>query len=130
MKDSDWIKKEVYYDGPGESVSEQETRYLRFQHGLLGILSEIDELVSVKDGDTINLKEELGDFLWYIALMADAYSFTLSDICERNIAKLKARYPEKFDIDRSKEENRNRELERQILEHQKQFGSTNEEGEG
>lgn len=45
--------------------------------------------------------EELGDLLWYIALMTDAIGETLECVMNRNIQKLKARYPEGFSEERS-----------------------------
>lgn len=45
--------------------------------------------------------EELGDVLWYVALMADCFNITLGFVMHQNIAKLKARYPEGFDPVRS-----------------------------
>ena len=53
----------------------------------------------------VNIREELGDLMWYIALACRAIGVTIEDICEDNIKKLSKRYPEKF----SKEcaENRN-----------------------
>ena len=42
--------------------------------------------------------EELGDCMWYIALMATAVGTTMEEIMERNIEKLKKRYPDGFSI--------------------------------
>lgn len=58
----------------------------RFQgHGLL-----VDKMV-----------EELGDVLWYCAELAEGLGVTLDEVAERNIAKLRRRYPEGFDPERS-----------------------------
>jgi len=48
------------------------------------------------------LKKELGDVLWYLAVMADAIGLTLEDVAEHNLAKLANRYPEGFSEERSK----------------------------
>ena len=45
--------------------------------------------------------EELGDVLWYVALMADCFNVTLGFVMQQNITKLKARYPEGFDLVKS-----------------------------
>ena len=39
--------------------------------------------------------------LWYLAEIADALGITLEEIARRNIEKLRKRYPEGFDPDRS-----------------------------
>lgn len=39
---------------------------------------------------------ELGDCLWYIAVNAHAHGYTLEEVMEFNINKLKERYPEGF----------------------------------
>lgn len=46
--------------------------------------------------DQDNLIKELGDIMWYVATMAHVLGVPLSDVAERNIRKLAARYPEKF----------------------------------
>lgn len=48
-----------------------------------------------------NLKEELGDVLWYIATTAAGAGISLDEIMENNIEKLRKRYPEGFDAERS-----------------------------
>ena len=51
--------------------------------------------------DRTNLIEELGDMFWYMALMCDALSVDFEDVWRINIAKLKARYGEKFSEERA-----------------------------
>lgn len=49
------------------------------------------------------LKEELGDALWYIAVLAAECELTLEEIARFNVdVKLKERYPEGFDPERSR----------------------------
>jgi NTP pyrophosphatase (non-canonical NTP hydrolase) len=70
-------------------------------HGVTGIATEAGELLEQmkkhlfynKPLDMINVKEELGDILWYFALACKATGFTMEEIADANIAKLKARYP-------------------------------------
>ena len=45
--------------------------------------------------------EELGDLLWYIAIYASEIGVDLSEVASRNIAKLKARYPDGFNSEAS-----------------------------
>jgi len=73
-------------------------------HASLGLAGEVGEFVGAvkksymynQDVDWQNLKEELGDMMWYIALACDALDIKLEVVMEENIAKLKKRYPEKF----------------------------------
>ena len=45
--------------------------------------------------------EEVGDTLWYLAWLAELAGVTLAEVAERNLAKLRARYPDRFDPERS-----------------------------
>lgn len=48
-----------------------------------------------------DLAKELGDCLWYIANLSKVAGFTLEDIAVMNVNKLKKRYPEGFDKEKS-----------------------------
>lgn len=48
------------------------------------------------------LADELGDCLWYLAEAATACGLTLDEVARMNVDKLKARYPEGFSEDRSR----------------------------
>jgi len=81
----------------------------RLLHASIGITTESGELADTlkkhifygKPLDTVNAIEEVGDLLWYAALACEALGTTLEDAMERNIVKLKARYPEKFEAQRA-----------------------------
>ena len=45
---------------------------------------------------------ELGDCLWYIAALATALDLSLDDIASGNVEKLRRRYPDGFDVERSR----------------------------
>lgn len=76
----------------------------RLIHATLGMASEVGELADAlkkhliygKALDEINVLEEIGDLNWYTALGLAAIKRTMSEALERNIAKLKARYGDKF----------------------------------
>jgi len=91
-------------------------------HGAIGICTEGGELLDAlkkhiyygKELDKVNIIEEIGDVLWYIALICNALGISLEEVMQKNIEKLQIRYPEHFS-----EENalfRNLEKERNILE--------------
>ena len=46
--------------------------------------------------DRDGLVTELGDALWCLAMVATSLDVPLDEVAERNIAKLRARYPEGF----------------------------------
>jgi NTP pyrophosphatase (non-canonical NTP hydrolase) len=46
--------------------------------------------------DKEKVKKELGDVLWYVALVANACGLSMNEIAEANIEKLKKRFPEGF----------------------------------
>ena len=51
--------------------------------------------------DREKLIKELGDIAWYLAEAAQALDIPLEEVLEKNIEKLKKRYPEGFDAERS-----------------------------
>lgn len=77
-------------------------------HALHGMIGEIGELHSIyqkvyqgHDFDFEHAKKELGDLLWFIAEYCTANNWDLADVMQANIDKLKARYPEGFDVEHS-----------------------------
>ena len=51
--------------------------------------------------DKEKLVKELGDVAWYLAEAATALDIPLEEIFEKNIEKLKSRYPDGFDTEKS-----------------------------
>ncbi|MBU6367755.1 MAG: nucleoside triphosphate pyrophosphohydrolase family protein [Gemmatimonadetes bacterium] len=75
--------------------------------GLTGEAGEVAELIKkhlyhATPLDADALVKELGDCLWYIAAFATVQGLSLDDIAQRNIDKLRRRYPEGFDPERSR----------------------------
>lgn len=52
--------------------------------------------------DVGKLIDEIGDVLWYAALLARALGVSLGEIMMRNVEKLRERYPDGFDPERSR----------------------------
>lgn len=74
--------------------------------GLSGEVGELNDLLKKwifheKNIDREHIKKEIGDIMWYIALMAEAFGFELDSIMITNIEKLESRYPEGFDTERA-----------------------------
>lgn len=107
--------------GPVRELSSQDVQLL---HGVLGIATELEELLvqllsHIDMGeplDIVNVQEELGDHLWYIALAANAVGMTLPDLMRQNDAKLEKRFGPVFSEDKAL--NRDLDAERKTLEGQ------------
>lgn len=78
-------------------------------NGCLGLAGESGEALDMvkkwifheKELDIEHFKKELGDVLWYVAMICDSFGFDMDEIMEMNIEKLKARYPKGFSVERS-----------------------------
>lgn len=91
-------------------------------HAIIGVATEAGEMLEAlnatifegKSFDAVNMDEEAGDIFWYMALLAKACGFDFESCQNKNIAKLRMRYGEKFsEFDAN---NRNLKAERSILE--------------
>jgi NTP pyrophosphatase (non-canonical NTP hydrolase) len=90
-------------------------------HASMGLVTEAGEFQDAlkkhffygKELDLVNLKEEIGDCLWYCAVALDALGTDFEAVMQTNINKLNARYPEKFSEDQAI--NRDVAAEREIL---------------
>ena len=97
----------------------------RLMHGVMGISTEGAELLDAfkkhifygKELDVVNIKEEIGDIVWYLGIICDELNITFEEVMKMNVDKLKARYDDKF----SEEAATTRDLdkERKILEDKK-----------
>lgn len=70
--------------------------------GLSGEVGELNDMIKkwifhMSEIDREHLKKEAGDICWYIALFCHSMNFSLEEIMEKNIEKLRKRYPEGFD---------------------------------
>ena len=78
-------------------------------NGAMGLCGESGEVIDIlkkhifhgHELDREHLLEELGDVAWYLNEAAYALDSSLEEIFDRNIAKLRKRYPEGFDKERS-----------------------------
>lgn len=81
----------------------------RLINGLMGLNGEAGEAIDIlkkhlfqgHELDCEHLAKELGDVAWYLAVTADALGYTLEEILTMNVEKLRARYPDGFDSDKS-----------------------------
>lgn len=72
--------------------------------GLSGEVGELNDMIKKwvfheKELDIDHAKKEIGDILWYVAMMCESFGWNFDEIMQMNIDKLKARYPEGFDVE-------------------------------
>lgn len=78
-------------------------------NGVLGLGGESGECLDIvkkhlfqgHELDKEHLAEELGDVAWYLAVSAHAIGMDLESILQGNVDKLRKRYPDGFDKERS-----------------------------
>ena len=97
------------YQRLAQRTSNTKTSSEKIENGLMGLNGEAGECIDIlkkyrfqgHDLDRNKLLDELGDVLWYVAETASGLEMTLEDIAWHNIEKLKKRYPDGFDSERS-----------------------------
>ena len=70
----------------------------------MGLSGEVGELVNIikkkiyhhHNVDIKDIKEEMGDILWYLSNIANEYNIGLDEVMGGNIEKLKKRYPDGY----------------------------------
>lgn len=77
-------------------------------HAVFGLTAEAGEIAGLFQKayqghalDREHAKKELGDVMWMVAELCTAMNFELEDVMRTNIEKLKARYPDGFDPEKS-----------------------------
>ena len=78
-------------------------------NGVMGLCGESGEAIDIvkkwlaqgHELDKEKLAKELGDIAWYLAETATALDLSLEDVFAANIEKLRKRFPEGFDAERS-----------------------------
>lgn len=97
------------YQMIANSTSGQLDPWNRIREGCYGLNGEAGECIDILKKvefqghafDPVKLVDELGDVLWYIAQTATGLNITLEDVARHNVEKLKKRYPNGFDVERS-----------------------------
>ncbi|WP_099301906.1 nucleoside triphosphate pyrophosphohydrolase family protein [Bacillus sp. Marseille-P3800] len=88
------------------TANRHENEILNYELGITGEAGEVADLIKKMqfhghDIDLQEFKKELGDVLWYLSQIARIAGLSLEEIAIANIDKLKNRYPNGFDSDRS-----------------------------
>ena len=74
--------------------------------GLSGEVGELNDMIKkwIFHNTTLDkehVKKEIGDVMWYVAMMCESFCFSLDDVMQTNVDKLIARYPDGFDTYRA-----------------------------
>jgi len=93
---------EMYVRGCRRTLSTPEE--LDLEHSIIGLSTEAGELLDAlkkhkyygRPLDVQNLKEEIGDCLWYLAILCDSIDYDFETAMDDNMIKLSVRYPDKF----------------------------------
>jgi NTP pyrophosphatase (non-canonical NTP hydrolase) len=96
-----------YQKDAARTTSHLSTELLDNIHFTMGMCTEASELLDVfkknlaynKQIDWINVSEEVGDLMWYIANFCKINGINFEECIKTNIKKLKIRYPDKFNSD-------------------------------
>jgi NTP pyrophosphatase (non-canonical NTP hydrolase) len=92
------------YPADPESLGVSVLLPVRVNHAVIGLTGEVGELAAAVERwlyyghelDVVNVAEEVGDCLWYLAELCNAVGVSLSSVMEANIRKLRARYPDRY----------------------------------
>lgn len=105
--DADGITANDYQRACLRTATSDKSEWL--ENAIYGIIGEAGEIVDLvkkhkwqgHELDKEALILECGDCAWYLSLLMSAVDCTLGEMYEKNIEKLKRRYPEGFSKDRS-----------------------------
>lgn len=97
-----------YQNLAARTINHELTTMQKEYHALHGMVGEIGEIHGLyqktyqgHEYEEEHVKKEFGDLLWFIAEYCTANGWELEEIMQMNIDKLKKRYPEGFDSERS-----------------------------
>lgn len=107
MKQSEYIRKSALTDTNYTRMGQRlgsELYLQRLTHGALGLAGEAGEVVDMvkkavmfnKPVDETKLTEEMGDVIYYMAVICRAVGTDFEKIMAQNIKKLEARFPNGF----------------------------------
>lgn len=99
-------QKEAMRTASGVSTANDENLILNGAMGLNGEAGEVIDILKKymfqgHELDKKHLALELSDCLWYLAVSAKGVGYTLDEIAQMNVDKLRKRYPEGFSVEKS-----------------------------
>lgn len=74
--------------------------------GLSGEVGEFNDMIKKwvfheKELDMEHAKKEAGDILLYVVMLCESFGWNMEEIMQMNVDKLKARYPDGFDVEKA-----------------------------
>ncbi len=101
--DQDFLKK--YQEDCKRTIREFDTKNEEIMTWGLGIAGEAGDVAGcikktvAKHDQVAGIRENLGDTLWYIAMICNFYGWNLEDMFKENMAKLEKRYPKGYTLE-------------------------------
>ena len=97
------------YQQAAQRTASTKTPSDKIENGILGLCGETGEVADLlkkylyqgHELDREKMIKECGDVIWYVAELASGLGMTLEDFCQINVDKLRRRYPDGFDPERS-----------------------------
>lgn len=120
MESEKYIKEALKLENKDtKGIQERLSTNHRLLHAAIGATTEACEILDQlkkhiyygRELDLINLFEESGDILWYLAIICNSLGFDFEMIMEANLKKLKARYGNTFSPDKAIKRNLKKEYE-------------------
>jgi NTP pyrophosphatase (non-canonical NTP hydrolase) len=75
-------------------LAQTDHRNYRAVHALFGLIGEWQEVFACALGERKEARDELGDMLYYLTVLAHEHGLTLDEVMQRNVEKLQSRYPD------------------------------------
>ena len=102
----DEYQTEAMRTASGIAIADNENLMLNGAMGLNGEAGEVIDMLKkyMFQGHNLDIEhiaKELGDCLWYIAVCAKGAGYTLDEIAQMNVSKLRKRYPDGFEVEKS-----------------------------
>ncbi|MDO8647661.1 MAG: nucleoside triphosphate pyrophosphohydrolase family protein [Candidatus Diapherotrites archaeon] len=89
-----------------KKFDDRQTEILTWGLGITGEAGDVASCIKktfIHENDqTQGIKENLGDTLWYAAMICNYFGWSLQEILESNAKKLEDRYPSGFDLKKAK----------------------------
>ena len=98
----------TYQELAERTINKNLTTDEQINHALFGMSGEVGEILSIyqkqyqgHEIDEEELKKEVGDLIWFVAEYCTVMGWEMDEILYKNINKLKRRYPDGFEVERS-----------------------------